>query len=112
MALKDSKTATLTIQGLDDQITVTQMQQLPNSTLMDFLSARNYGVPGVCGGLALCGTCHIEIIAGAHLLSARTPEETDMLELLPDVKAGSRLSCQINLTDDIDGLAFKIMPPT
>ena len=112
MALKDSKTATLTIHGLDDKITVTEVEQLPGRSLMDYLSAGNFGVSGVCGGLALCGTCHIEVIAGAHLLPRRTPEEIDMLELLPDMKPDSRLSCQINLTDNIDGMVLKIMPST
>jgi 2Fe-2S ferredoxin len=112
MALKDSETATLTIQGLDDQIIVIEVQQLTNSSLMDFLSARNYSVAGICGGIALCGTCNIEIIAGADLLPGRTPEEVDMLQHLPDMKPISCLSCQIKLTDNIDGLALKIMPPT
>jgi len=65
-------------------------------------------VPGIdadCGGACACATCHVYI--DAHWLSmVGKPEalESEMLEVAEEVKANSRLACQIAITDDMDGL--------
>jgi len=70
--------------------------------------ARREGVPSIvaeCGGACSCATCHV-IVSDA--LSARTGlatgAERDMLEFADDVGPTSRLSCQIKVSPDLDGL--------
>ena len=64
---------------------------------------------GTCEGQMACSTCHV-IIAPEWF--ARLPdaseEEEDMLDLAADVEATSRLSCQIMLSDELDGLEVRI----
>ena len=56
-----------------------------------------------------CSTCHVII---ARDWFARLPdaseEEEDMLDLAADVEATSRLSCQILLSEDLDGMEVRI----
>jgi ferredoxin, 2Fe-2S len=72
--------------------------------------AINNGVTGItaeCGGACACATCHIYVEAGANLPEA-DGMESDMLEFAWEPKDTSRLSCQIKVTDDIDGMTFNI----
>lgn len=64
---------------------------------------------GTCGGQMACATCHV-LIDPAHLdrLPAPSPEEEDMLDLVPDATRSSRLACQITLTPDMAGWMVRI----
>lgn len=77
-----------------------------DQTLMQ--AAIDNGVPGIdgdCGGSCACGTCHI-IVPDAWLKNVGTASEGEesMLGLTPDVQPGSRLACQVEVSDDLDGL--------
>lgn len=70
------------------------------------------GVPGIdadCGGACACGTCHV--IVDPEWL-ARTgssnAEEESMLGMTPERTDSSRLSCQITVTDALDGLVVRL----
>lgn len=71
--------------------------------------ARDNGVPGIeadCGGACACSTCHAYIAPDwVEKLPARDAMEEDMLDFAyePD-PLRSRLTCQIKVTDDLDGL--------
>ncbi|MXO64226.1 2Fe-2S iron-sulfur cluster-binding protein [Altericroceibacterium endophyticum] len=73
--------------------------------------AQNSGMPleGTCEGQMACSTCHV-IIASEWFakLQRASEEEEDMLDLAAGVAATSRLSCQIELTEDLDGLTVHI----
>lgn len=75
--------------------------------------ARDSGVPGIeadCGGACACSTCHVYIDqAWISRLPAKESMEEDMLDFAyePD-PASSRLTCQIKVTDDLDGLVVKM----
>ncbi len=65
-------------------------------------------VPGIdadCGGECSCATCHC-IVDNAWMEKAGQPSETEesMLDLNPDRESNSRLSCQIPLTEELDGI--------
>jgi ferredoxin, 2Fe-2S len=65
-------------------------------------------VPGIvaeCGGSCTCATClvHVEE-AWMGKVGERSPEEEDQLDFAFDVRPNSRLSCQIKVTDALDGL--------
>lgn len=79
-------------------------------TLME--GAFNQQIPGMlaeCGGAAACGTCHSYI--GAKWVS-RLPAiedlEDSMLYMVADRRENSRLTCQIHMTDELDGIEIQI----
>ncbi|MCC5970622.1 MAG: (2Fe-2S)-binding protein [Pararhodobacter sp.] len=83
----------------------------PGLTVME--GARDNGVPGIeadCGGACACSTCHVYVAeAWVDRLPARDPMEEDMLDFAwqPD-PVRSRLTCQIKVTDDLDGLVVTL----
>lgn len=87
----------------------------PNDiAIMETLRDGGTSVMGTCGGICSCGTCHVYFNA-ADL--AKLPEKTDdedmMLEALGDLvelKEGSRLACQIPMTDELAGISIEIAP--
>ncbi len=76
------------------------------STVME-VAVRN-GVPGIeaeCGGACACATCHVYVDdAWAEKTGQPEPMEEDMLDFAFEVRPSSRLSCQIKVTSQIDGL--------
>lgn len=66
------------------------------------------GVPGIdadCGGSCSCATCHVYIKEEwLPKVGPIEPTEEAMLSLSSDRKANSRLSCQVPVTDELDGL--------
>lgn len=67
------------------------------------------GIEGQCGGSVSCGTCHVHVAADwIDRTGPATPAEADMLEFEPDFGPTSRLSCQIALTDALDGLTLDV----
>ncbi|MBU2891028.1 2Fe-2S iron-sulfur cluster-binding protein [Celeribacter halophilus] len=75
--------------------------------------ARDNGVPGIdadCGGACACSTCHVYVAPEwVEKLPAMDDMEEDMLDFAykPD-PARSRLTCQIKVTEDIDGLVVNL----
>jgi 2Fe-2S ferredoxin len=65
-------------------------------------------VPGIvaeCGGACSCATCHVHVDeAWREKVGPPSPMEEDMLDFAFDVRPNSRLSCQIKVTDELDGL--------
>jgi 2Fe-2S ferredoxin len=65
-------------------------------------------VPGIiaeCGGACSCATCHVHVDdAWIEKVGGPSPMEEDMLDFAFDVRPTSRLSCQIKMTDELDGL--------
>ncbi len=63
------------------------------------------GILGDCGGVCSCATCHVFIDAAwSDRLPPRSADEGFLLEGVPDVRDESRLSCQVRMRDDLDGL--------
>ena len=65
-------------------------------------------IPGIdadCGGACACATCHVYVAAEwLGKLKAKDDMEDSMLDFAEDVKDNSRLSCQILMNDELDGL--------
>lgn len=75
-------------------------------------AARLENIPGIeaeCGGACACATCHV-YIAEEWRDKTGTPSEMeeDMLDFAFDVREESRLSCQIKVTEDLDGLVVQV----
>ena len=63
------------------------------------------GVDADCGGACACATCHVYIgQQWMDKVGSAGELEAEMLEVAEEVKANSRLSCQIKLTEEMDGL--------
>ncbi|MEM1364730.1 MAG: 2Fe-2S iron-sulfur cluster-binding protein [Pseudomonadota bacterium] len=80
------------------------------STVME--NATRNGVPGIeaeCGGACACATCHVYVDEAAmNIVGSADAMEEDMLDFAYEVKPNSRLSCQIKITEDMDGLNFMV----
>jgi 2Fe-2S ferredoxin len=79
------------------------------ATVME--TAIKHGVPGIeaeCGGACACSTCHVYIEEDwREKVGEPSPMEEDMLDFAYEVKPNSRLSCQIKVHEDLDGLTVR-----
>ena len=79
------------------------------STVME--TAIKNAVPGIeaeCGGACACSTCHVYVDeAWQEKVGEPSPMEADMLDFAYDVKPNSRLSCQMKVSDDLNGLVVR-----
>lgn len=79
----------------------------PHESVMQAALANNVsGIIGECGGQAMCATCHVYVDADAlGDLPDTTDDEDAMLDMVAcERRPNSRLSCQIEVTDERDGL--------
>jgi 2Fe-2S ferredoxin len=80
------------------------------TTVME--AAIKNGVPGIeaeCGGACACATCHVYVEeAWRATVGEPSPMEEDMLDFGYDVRPNSRLSCQIKVTDALEGLTVRV----
>ena len=76
------------------------------------IAATSNLVPGIdadCGGECSCATCHVLIDAEwQKKLNPRSDSEESMLDLNPDRTDESRLSCQIPMTDELNGIVVRL----
>ena len=73
--------------------------------------AVNNGIAGIvaeCGGSCSCATCHVYVEGGYERVGEPPEMETEMLECAVDPKENSRLSCQLKVTDELDGLVVHL----
>ena len=80
------------------------------STVMENAIANQ--VPGIeaeCGGACACATCHVYVDeAFSSVVGAPQAMEEDMLDFAYDVRPTSRLSCQIKVSDELEGLVVSV----
>jgi 2Fe-2S ferredoxin len=79
------------------------------ATVME--AAIRNAIPGIeaeCGGACACATCHVYVDdAWIGAVGHAEPMEEDMLDFAFDIRPTSRLSCQIRIRDDLDGLIVR-----
>jgi 2Fe-2S ferredoxin len=82
----------------------------PGMTVME--AARKELVPGIeaeCGGACSCATCHVYVEeTWREKVGPPSEMEEDMLDFAFDVRPSSRLSCQIKVSEDLDGLVVTV----
>lgn len=70
------------------------------------------GIPGIdadCGGASACATCHVYVDAAwTTKTGLKSAMEVSMLDFAEGVTADSRLACQIEITDELDGLVVRM----
>ncbi len=86
------------------------VEAVNGSTVME--NAIKNAVPGIeaeCGGACACATCHVYVDdIWADLVGKPAAMEEDMLDFAFDVRPNSRLSCQIKVKDELNGLVVSI----
>ena len=80
-----------------------------NLNVMELLKINELPVEGTCGGMAMCASCHVYVISD-HILPEKTFDEIAMLEESWDMEDNSRLSCQLKLSEQLEGLTIQIAP--
>ncbi|WP_127143290.1 2Fe-2S iron-sulfur cluster-binding protein [Pelagibacterium montanilacus] len=89
----------------DQNGTVHELEALEGWRVMEVIRDWGLNIKAECGGSCACATCHVYVDeAWEDRLNPPTDEEEDMLDTVADVKENSRLSCQILMSDDLDGL--------
>ncbi|MSO97245.1 MAG: 2Fe-2S iron-sulfur cluster binding domain-containing protein [Rhodospirillaceae bacterium] len=88
------------------------IQGKSGQTLMEILRDHNMDVEAICGGCCSCATCHVFVDdAWVAKLPKRSDDEQELVEETEAYKAAnSRLSCQIKVTDPLDGLSLTVAP--
>jgi ferredoxin, 2Fe-2S len=91
---------------IDSSGTARSVEGEVGATVME--TAIKNSVPGIeaeCGGACSCSTCHVYVDeAWRPATGEPSPMEEDMLDFAFDVRPNSRLSCQIKVTEQLDGL--------
>ena len=83
-------------------------------TLLDVAKEHDIDVEGACGGTLACSTCHLifDRVTYKNLPDEPTDEELDMLELAYGLTDTSRLGCQVDVTEDMDGIVLQVPTET
>jgi 2Fe-2S ferredoxin len=88
-----------------------ELQGRPDWSAMEVIRDANLPLSAECGGACACATCHVYVDeAWTDKLPAAQQQEIDMLDFGVAVEANSRLSCQIKMTPEIDGLKVTLAP--
>jgi 2Fe-2S ferredoxin len=82
----------------------------PGMTVMEAAVKNSIaGIAAECGGACACATCHVYVAEAWREPTGRPEQmEEDMLDFAFDIRPESRLSCQIKVTDALDGLVVRI----
>lgn len=89
--------------------TETQCDAQAGTSLLEVGQAAGMPLEGTCEGQMACSTCHVIVDPDWFgKLPDASEEEEDMLDLAYGVQRTSRLSCQIDITAELDGLSVKI----
>lgn len=99
---------TLFVTDLNGETREIQAPTDMNLNVMEAIKASELQVKATCGGMAMCATCNVRILSN-HPLPEMSEDEEAMLDeafVLDD--KGSRLSCQIPVSEAIDGLQVQL----
>ena len=81
----------------------------PGQRLLEVGQGAGQALEGTCEGQMACSTCHVIVAAEwFDRLVPASEDEEDMLDLAAGVARTSRLSCQIVLTEELDGLEVRV----
>ncbi len=80
-------------------------------TMMEILRDAGLAVRAECGGACACATCHVYVDAAwLPRLPPRSELETEMLDTTTAYRPTSRLSCQLQCDEDLDGVRLTVAP--
>ena len=80
-------------------------------TLMEIIRDAGMDIEAACGGCCACATCHLYVDKDwFSKLSAKEDDEESMLDQAFNVKNNSRLGCQVEFNDELDGIKVELAP--
>ena len=80
-------------------------------SVMDILQRHKYDVAAICGGCCSCGTCHVRVHPDWLGKTGRATEaEQDLFDIEEGTDERSRLSCQVEMSDSLDGIVVEVAP--
>ena len=77
--------------------------------LMEACKSYEFPIEGICGGMAMCASCHV-YVSSNDLLEDISEDEKAMLSEAFHLKPNSRLGCQIQLSADLNEFTFELAP--
>ncbi|KAA9395419.1 2Fe-2S iron-sulfur cluster binding domain-containing protein [Kocuria coralli] len=85
-----------------------------HESLMEALTRNKFPILATCGGNASCSTCHCYLGSAAETANSSSPiedEEEDVLDMLDDTRHDdSRLTCQVEWSEELNGAEVTIAP--
>ncbi|SFZ81460.1 ferredoxin, 2Fe-2S [Devosia enhydra] len=95
----------------DQEGVVHELEGLDGWRVMEIIRDWGLNIKAECGGSCTCATCHVYVDAAwADQLVEPSDDEEDLLFSTTDKKPTSRLSCQILMRDELDGLKVTLAP--
>lgn len=96
------------IENQDGNTTEMEIPLGISMNLMEVLKGEGYPIDAVCGGMALCATCRAEVLNMDEVqLLEPTDSELDILDSLPDVEDSCRLTCQLQINENLNNIRIK-----
>jgi ferredoxin, 2Fe-2S len=90
---------------------VHKIEAAADFSAMELIRAAGLPIQAECGGAGVCATCHCRVPAvWFDRLTAASSEEQDKLDEIPSADDRSRLSCQIRMVPELDGLVLELQP--
>ena len=94
---------------VDSEGTETSVEAENGLSVMEVARDNDLEIEGTCGGSISCCTCHVIIDKDwFSIVGGPNPDEEDMLDLAVGLQSTSRLSCQIEVSNKLDGLRMTI----
>ena len=88
-----------------------ELEGLEGWRVMEVIRDWGLNIKAECGGALSCATCHVYVDKSwLDVVGAPSDEEEDMLDSVGDVRSNSRLSCQLLMSDALDGLKLTLAP--
>ena len=88
-----------------------ELNAVSGSTIMEIIRDAGLDIEAACGGCCACATCHVYVTNDKiEKLIAINDDEESMLDQAFDVEKNSRLGCQIEYTDEMDGMELTLAP--
>ena len=96
---------------IDREAAVHELEAKEGLVLMEIIRDAGLPIEAACGGCAACATCHVYVDNSWQLkLNKMEDEEESMLDQAFHVKENSRLSCQIEYNEKLNGIKVKLAP--
>ena len=109
----DAFEGALTLRVVDRDGVEHLLPALEGWRVMEVIRDWGLDIKAECGGACACATCHVHVDPDwAPTLPRPSEEETDRLDDAFDVTDASRLSCQLLVTPELDGLRLRLAPGT
>ncbi len=107
--MKDIKITITDRQGVKHQVDAPTDMNMNVMELVRSYELAPEGTIGICGGMAMCASCQCYVLSN-HELPEMSYDEDLMLSEAFNVKDNSRLSCQIFIKEELDGLEVELAP--